>query len=136
MSINQPSPIEGYPLGNEPRLGQISLTVRDAVASLAFYRDTLGMRMLSRQEVPAHGFTLYFLAFTDEQPPNSSIDAVENREWLWQRPYTTLELRANASSTPQVPHPPEAQLGFRGISIAGPEANKFWMWCPTSCATT
>lgn len=123
--ILQPRPpMEGYPLGNEPRLGQISLTVRDAEESLAFYRDTLGMRLLSRQEVPAHGFTLYFLAFTDEQPPNPSIDAVENREWLWQRPYTTLELRVNASNTQRVPHPPESQLGFRGISIAGPEAER------------
>ncbi|MGY8690777.1 MAG: VOC family protein [Verrucomicrobiales bacterium] len=94
----------------DKRLGQVSLTVRDAEESLAFYRDTLGMGLLSRQEVPAHGFTLYFLAFTDEQPPNPSIDAVENREWLWQRPYTTLELRANASNTQRVPHPPESQL--------------------------
>jgi len=123
--IPQPRPpMEGYPLGNVPRIGQISLTVRDAEESLAFYRDTLGMCLLSRQEAPAHGFTLYFLAFTDEQPPNPSIDAVENREWLWQRPYTTLELRASASNTLRMPHPPESQLGFRGISIAGPEAER------------
>ncbi|MFT4638350.1 MAG: lactoylglutathione lyase [Verrucomicrobiales bacterium] len=123
--ILQPRPpMEGYPLGNEPRLGQISLTVRDAEESLAFYRDTLGMRLLSRQEVFAHGFTLTFLAFTDEPPPNPSINAVENREWLWQRPYTTLELRVYASHTQRAAHPPESQLGFRGISIAGPEAER------------
>jgi catechol 2,3-dioxygenase-like lactoylglutathione lyase family enzyme len=129
-------PVVGYPLGNEPRLGQISLTVRDAEGSLAFYRDTLGMRLLSRQEVPAHGFTLYFLAFTDEQPPNPSIDAVENREWLWQRPYTTLELRANAANTPRAPHPPESRLGFRGISVAGPEADRRQLCDPDGVLVT
>ena len=82
------------------------------------------MRLLSRQEVPVHGLTLYFLAFTEDQPPNPSIDAVENREWLWQRPYTTLELRATASNTPRLPHPPESQLGFRGISIVGADGER------------
>jgi hypothetical protein len=32
--------------------------------------------------------------YLDETPPNpENLEAVENREWLWQRPYTTLEIQ-------------------------------------------
>ena len=51
------------------------------------------MKLLSIQQVEAYGFTLYFLAFTDETPPNEDLNSIEIREWLWQRPYTTLELQ-------------------------------------------
>ncbi len=105
--------------GADRTLGQISLRVRDIDASLAFYRDELGMSLLSRQRVESRGFTLYFLAFTDESPPDPDIDAVSNREWLWQRPYTALELRHEPNAQKRIPHPPDSELGFRGISIAG-----------------
>ena len=51
------------------------------------------MKLLSIQKVEAYGFTLYFLAFTDETPPNEDLNSIEIREWLWQRPYTTIELQ-------------------------------------------
>ncbi|MGI9286600.1 MAG: VOC family protein, partial [Pseudomonadales bacterium] len=82
-----------YKLGCAPTLGQITLRISDPESSLHFYQDVLGLRLLSRQVIEPHQFTLYFLACTDELPPNPNIDAVENREWLWQRPYTTLELQ-------------------------------------------
>ncbi len=113
----QPDP--ELPLGYAPTLGQISLNVRDIERSLRFYRETLGMRLLSRQIVPNRGFTLYFLADTTEALPIPSIDAVENREWLWQRPYTMLELRAFDEPRAFVPHPPESELGFRGMGFSG-----------------
>ena len=56
-------------------------------------REVLGIWLLSRQLVEPHGFTLYLLASTTQSPPNADIDALENREWFWQRPYTTLELQ-------------------------------------------
>jgi len=75
-------------------VGQITTRITDPKASLAFYQDVLGMRLLSVQPVTPHRFTLYFLAWTDEQPPaQQDVEAVENREWCWQRPYTTLELQ-------------------------------------------
>ena len=80
-------------LGAPPTLGQITIRVTDIERSLAFYRGFLGMDLLSRQVVEPSEFTLYFLAFTDEAQPRSDLDAVENREWLWQRPYTTIELQ-------------------------------------------
>eukprot|EP00122_Pirum_gemmata_P011149 Pgem_evm1s10322 len=51
------------------------------------------MKLLSIQPVRQYGFVLYFLAYTNESPPKTDLEAVENREWLWQRPYTVLELQ-------------------------------------------
>ena len=43
------------------------------------------MKLLARiDESATHGFKLYFAAFTLETPPQSDIDAVQNREWLFQ----------------------------------------------------
>ncbi len=106
------------PLGGGARIGQITLRVTDLQAALAFYRDRLGMRLLSIQPVPAFGFTLYFLAFTDERPPNADLEAVENREWLWMRPYTTLELQHLASDSGPLGFPGNADPGFAGIQIS------------------
>ena len=83
----------GEPLGGGARIGQVTLRVTDIEAALSKYRGQLGMRLLSVQDVPDPGFTLYFLAFTAESPPNPALDSVDNREWLWRRPYTTLELQ-------------------------------------------
>lgn len=81
------------PLGCTLTFGQVTLRIKDPKPSLRFYTELLGMQLLSRQIVEPYRFTLYFLAHTDERPPAPDIDAVENREWLWQRPYTTLELQ-------------------------------------------
>ncbi|KAJ9466420.1 Lactoylglutathione lyase [Diplonema papillatum] len=99
------------------RVGQVTLRVADLDASLAFYQDRLGMALLSVQPVPAYGFTLYFLAFTDEQPPNRDLKAVENREWLWQRPYTTLELQHFDDGKPVFALPASDEPGFAGLVI-------------------
>jgi len=77
-----------------PKVGQVTLRISDTERSLAFYRDVLGMRMLCWYPVKPYGFSLYFLAFTDEEPPDSNLEGVANREWTYSRPYTTLELQA------------------------------------------
>ena len=34
------------------------------------------------------------MAFTSDDPPHpEDLNSVGNREWLWQRPYTTLEIQ-------------------------------------------
>lgn len=100
------------PLGGGARIGQITLRTGNISASLAFYHS-LGMRLLSIQPVPAHGFDLYFLAFGDETPPKTDLEAAENRPWLWQRPYTTLEFQ----------HLPGTKIarfpGYGGLEISG-----------------
>ena len=89
-----------YKLGsNEVTMSQITLRVCDIEQSLFFYQQIMGMTYLSRQAVDIYGFKIYFLGYpmneneTEMMPKPNDLDAVENREWLWQRPYTTLELQ-------------------------------------------
>lgn len=107
-------PDERYTLGSRATLGQITLRTGDPDAALAFYRDGLHMRLLLRVPVPAYRFTLYFLAFTSEVPPARDLEAVENRRWLWRRPYTTLEIQHRWDGPP--PHPSH-DAGFAGLEI-------------------
>lgn len=96
----------------QARIGQITLRTGDIAGVDAFWRAQ-GMSLLSMQEVAPHGFDLHFYAFTDETPPNPDLWAVENREWLWKRPYTTLEFQhlAGAQFAP-VPD-------YQGIEVEG-----------------
>lgn len=106
-------------LGGGARIGQITLRVADLDAALRVYRDQLGMALLSIQPVTAYGFTLYFLAFTDEHPPHQDLEAVGNREWLWQRPYTTLELQHVSDAQGTFALPADRAPGFSGLMIKG-----------------
>lgn len=81
-----------FALRQQTHVGQITLRVSDIKESLRFYESSLGMKLISRQNIPDM-FDLYFLACTDEKPPSDDVNAVEIREWLWKRPYTTLELQ-------------------------------------------
>ena len=79
-------------IGQQAHIGQITLRVSDINRSFQFYQSTLGMKLPFIQSIP-NMFNLYFLACTDERPPSDDVNAVEIREWLWKRPYTTLELQ-------------------------------------------
>lgn len=101
------------------RLARLTLRIGNPGSSLRLYQHALGMRLLSRQVISEHQFTLYFLACTDESPPDTDIDAVANREWLWQRPYTTLELQHVWRRDWQgLTNSIAADAGFRHISFA------------------
>lgn len=106
-------------LGGGARIGQITLRTTDIAADLALYRDKLGMKLLSIQPVATHGFTLYFLAMTDEVPPVGDLKAVENREWLWQRPYSVLEFQHLETSAGCVVLGKAENPGFDGICFSG-----------------
>ncbi|KAJ7376561.1 hypothetical protein OS493_034017 [Desmophyllum pertusum] len=92
LSAYKPRCSQTCALGQQTHVGQITLRVSDIEKTLSFYQSALGMKLLSRQNIP-NMFDLYFLACTDEQPPSDDLNAVEIREWLWRRPYTTLELQ-------------------------------------------
>ena len=79
------------PLGGGAQINLVTLRTNDIDAEKRYFLDDLGMAYLSRQEVTDRGFVLYFFAATDEVQPNSDVNSVENREWLWQRSFTTLE---------------------------------------------
>jgi len=103
------------PLGGGAEIGLITLRTADIETELTQYQS-LGMKYLSRQALTDIGFDLYFLACTDEVQPDPDVNAVANREWLWQRPYTVLEFQhlLNAS---EVQMPQEGQPGYAGISF-------------------
>ena len=75
--------------------------------------DQLGMKLLSVQPVVGRDFTLYFLGFTDDVPPGVGLQDVANREWLWKRPYTTLELQLVKADGLI------SQSGYVGIGVQG-----------------
>ncbi|WP_027256846.1 VOC family protein [Leisingera aquimarina] len=83
------------PLGGGAHIGQITLRTGDIAAEISAHAD---MKVLSVQDVTEFGFDLHFLAFTDETPPDPDLQAVANREWLWRRPYTTLEFQHTAGA--------------------------------------
>lgn len=107
-------------LGGGARIGQITLRTTDIEGDLAHFRDDLGMRLLSVQPVAGRGFTLYFLAYTDESPPEDDLEAVPNRPWLWQRPYTVLELQHLENAGLDVRQTPTSAPGFAGLIFGYP----------------
>lgn len=76
-----------------------------------------GMTPLYVQQVAGFGFTLHFYAFTDEHPPNPDLTAVENREWLYQRPYTLLEIQEMEGASRMHPTP-GGVAGYAGAKLA------------------
>ena len=134
----QPMTPTADPLGGRGTLGQITLRVKNPAKSLAFYRDGLGMTLLARQPVPNYGFTLYFLAFTDERPPVPDLAAVANREWLWQRPYTTLELQhrwGTETDSSQYHVHPDGVVGFWGVGFTYPDLSELMQRMEASAAS-
>ncbi|WP_261843410.1 VOC family protein [Aliamphritea ceti] len=111
-----------YPLGSEAVFSLITYRVKNPERSVAFYQG-LGMRLLSRQDVGFAGFTLYFLGYSDESLPDEDICAVGNREWLWQRPYTLIELQHNWGTEQQdaFAYDVSPETGFVGIELVSNE---------------
>ena len=102
------------PLGGGAVIGQVTLRSGENVTLPAPYAD-LGLRRLSVQPVRDLGFTLHFWAFTSDAPPNPDLEALENREWLWRRPYTTLEIQSVDGLNPR-PNPAYGGLEVEGAS--------------------
>lgn len=87
---------ESRPLGQDVGVGQITLRVADIDVARRFYSETLGMKFVNLQNVylgETREFNLYFYGYTEDEPPIKDLAAVGNREWLYQRPYTTIELQ-------------------------------------------
>ena len=81
-----------------------------------------GMRKLSVQPLTDYGFTLHFYAFTEETPPEADLEAVANRTWVYQRPYTVLEIQHVAAlDGERVPGAGDA--GYEGLCLTGQEAD-------------
>lgn len=110
-------PVDETRLGGGAHLSLVTLRTADIEA---VQRDILdmGMRPLSVQPVEPRGFTLYFYAFTDEVPPSSDLQAVENRTWVYRRPYTVLEIQHVHSLAEETLSADDA-AGYQALTIAG-----------------
>ncbi len=73
-------------------LNQTMLRIRNPQASIAFYRDILGMTLLDRYDFEAMRFTLYFMGYE----PLIDIPAApaDRARWVFSRP-ALLELTHN-----------------------------------------
>lgn len=103
-------------LGGGASLNLITLRTAD-IAPVEKMLTAWGMVPLSVQPVDSHGFTLYFYAFTTDAPPSADLQAIENRTWVYQRPYTVLEIQHLHHSV-QIAHPSSTATGYAGIRLA------------------
>lgn len=83
----------GHDIGAQATLAHLTLRAETRQAADREWAEGAGMKLLSVQPVPSHGFALYFYATTDDTPPDPDLTAVANREWLWRRPYTLVEVQ-------------------------------------------
>ena len=96
-------------------LNQTMLRVRDPEASVAFYRDVLGMTLLQKLDFPEMQFSLYFMAYLadGETVPQ---DPAERARFIFSRE-TTLELTHNWGT--------ESDAGFAGYHNGNVEPRGF-----------
>jgi catechol 2,3-dioxygenase-like lactoylglutathione lyase family enzyme len=111
---------EGHPIGSQATLAHITLRVRDIEACRTYLEGELGLRLMSVQPVPDFGFTLYFFSWNEEPLPNPDLEAVENREWLWARPYPLLELQ-HIHQDGVIRKPQGEEAGFAALSFSDGE---------------
>ena len=107
---------DGHPIGSQAILAHITLRVTDIAQAKQFFERQHGMRLMSVQPVDQYGFCLYFYSFSDEDLPNEDLTAVENREWLWRRPYTFIELQHLQLTQASIHKTAANMAGFDGFS--------------------
>ncbi len=104
-------------LGGGAHFNLITLRAADIEPIKKFCADW-GMVPLSIQPVDSHGFTLYFFAFTSQRPPSSDLTSVNNREWLYQRKYTLLEVQ-HLHAVDAITFPENGSAGYAGTVLSG-----------------
>lgn len=105
-------------------LNQTMLRVRDPQASLAFYRDVLGMTLLQQLDFAEMKFSLYFLAYLKDGEAVPQ-DPAERARFIFSRE-TTLELTHNwgTESDPDFAgyhNGNDAPRGFGHLGISVPD---------------
>ncbi|NQX85445.1 MAG: VOC family protein [Flavobacteriaceae bacterium] len=75
-------------------LGLLTIRTKDPLKSIRFYENVLNLKLFVRMYVGrGKGFTLYFLGDKNLQAPNLDIDAIENREWMYQQEHLFIEIQ-------------------------------------------
>jgi lactoylglutathione lyase len=111
------SPTAGYVLS------QTMLRIKDPEASLAFYRDVLGMSLVDRYDFEAGKFSLYFLGYPASDIPE---EPAARAEWVFSQP-ALLELTHNWGTESQagpVYHNGNSEpRGFGHIGVTVPDVH-------------
>lgn len=105
-----------HPLAANATLAHLTLRVLDLQAAQRYFVDKLGMRLISVQPVPDYHFCLYFFTWHQEPTPVPELDAVENRSWLWRRPYLMVEIQHLHNKTTPLLHHADNSCRFNGFS--------------------
>ena len=103
-------------------LGLLTIRTKDPVKSIAFYENILDLKLLVRMYVDrGRGFTLYFLADKNLQAPNPDIDAIENREWMYQQRHLFVEIQYywNSEYDTEFSLNSKSQNGLQQINFSG-----------------
>lgn len=108
-----------HPLALNATLAHLTLRVHDIDRARTFLVDELGMQLISIQPVAEHAFCLYFFSWQPETAPDPDLRAVENREWLWRRPYLMIELQHLENPTTPLRQQPDIMCRFDGFSCQG-----------------
>jgi predicted enzyme related to lactoylglutathione lyase len=102
-------------LGGGPHISLLTLRTQDIRAVQPEIIEA-GMKPLSIQPVQPHGFTLYFFAFSNDDPPNPQLEALENRTWVYRRLYTVLEIQ-HVTALESETEPAIAHTGYVGALL-------------------
>ncbi|KAF4657355.1 hypothetical protein FOL47_008473 [Perkinsus chesapeaki] len=106
---------ETSPIRQIATVGLLTIRVTNADRSKKFYSEVMGMKLLSSQHV-CDAFDLHFFADTTEEPPNKDPWSVDNREWLYSRDFTSLELQVK-HGVDHFDATPSDMLGYRGFGL-------------------
>lgn len=107
---------EGHDIGAQATLAHLTLRAETRAAADAEWCESAGMTLMSVQPVTQYGFSLYFFAKTHDAPPDPDLTTVANREWLWRRPYTLVEVQVYDDGLPITPVD-EGMAGLSGIKV-------------------
>ncbi len=93
-TFKQNTPNSNKSLLEKPELGLITIRTKDPIKSIKFFETILDLKLFVRMYVDrGEGFTLYFLGNKNLQAPNPDIDAIENREWMYQQNHLFIEIQ-------------------------------------------
>ena len=110
--------------GAQSTIAHITLRVTDLTRARTFFEHDLGMRLISVQPVMDFNFTLYFYCWSDEELPEPDPHSVNNREWLWHRPYTLIELQHIENAGSIIRPGNLAACGFDGFDYQDSQTGK------------
>lgn len=103
-------------------LQQTMLRIKDPEASLDFYINKLGFRLLHTYEFPQWSFNLYFLAVPPPGSPEWPTPGTKESEaLLWTMKYSCLELTYNYSPEELNNGNVEPHRGFGHIAVMTPD---------------